>query len=112
MNEVLIVYTTLAQSEQANMLVKSLIDQKLVACATLLPAVQSIYRWQGTVETAIEILVMMKTTRERYAALEAAILAAHPYAVPELLAVPVVHGLPAYLEWVRAETCLDVNSLT
>ena len=62
------------------------------------------YRWQGAVETAGEVPVLMKTTVARYAALEAAIRARHPYELPEIVAVPVEHGLPAYLDWVADET--------
>ena len=64
----------------------------------------TVYRWQGKVETVIEVPVFIKTTRERYPALEAAIRAHHPYELPEIIAVPLVVGLPAYLEWVHTET--------
>jgi len=99
MEEVLIAYTTLAQTEEASTLVRSLVDQKLVACATLLSAVQSLCPWQGRVETATEMLVMMKTLAGGIQRLS----------LPELLAVPVVKWLPAYLDWVRDETCPDIS---
>jgi len=64
----------------------------------------SVYRWQGVVETADEVTLLIKTSTARYAALEAALRARHPYELPEIVAVPVTRGLPAYLQWVGNET--------
>ena len=82
----------------------ALVEARLVACANVLAPCTSVYRWQGVVETASEVPVLMKTTRARYPELEAAIRARHPYELPEIVAVPVEHGLPAYLDWVAVET--------
>lgn len=83
---------------------QSLIERRLVACVNVQSPCESVYRWDGKIETATEVPVFMKTTHERYSELEAALREAHPYDVPEIIAVPVTAGLPAYLDWVAAET--------
>ena len=104
--ETILVISTLPHREQAEKLAHTLIEQQLAACVNVLPAVTSVYRWQGQVETANETIILIKTTMARYPAVEAAIKAQHPYELPEIIAVPVSTGLPAYLEWVRTETSL------
>ena len=96
--------SNLPDAESAERLASVLIEQRLAACVNVQAACTSVYRWQGKVETATEVPVWIKTTRAHYAALEAAILAHHPYELPEIIAVPVVAGLPAYLAWVATET--------
>ena len=83
-----------------------LVEQKLAACVNILGACESVYRWQGKVETAHEIPLLIKTTRARYAEVEAAIIRLHPYDVPEIIVLPIDQGLPAYLDWVRNETAV------
>lgn len=102
--DTLLVLTTLPDRTQAETLAASLVEARHAACVTVLPAARSIYRWQGVIESAEEIMLLIKTQDEAYPALEAAIRAAHPYDVPEILAFPAVCGLPAYLAWVHAET--------
>lgn len=102
----ILVISTLPDYEHAEKLARVLIDQKLAACVNILPAATSVYRWQGKVETARETIVLIKTTMERYPALEAAIKTQHPYELPEIIAVPLVAGLPAYLAWVETETSI------
>jgi periplasmic divalent cation tolerance protein len=102
--DAVMVFTTLQTSEAARVLVERLVAQRLVACGTIVPAATSVYHWEGTITAASEALVLLKTTRDRWPALRAAVDRDHPYRVPELLAVPVVDGLPAYLAWVSAET--------
>ena len=80
------------------------IEQRVAACVNILAPCKSVYRWKGVVQHDEEHPVLIKTTAERYPALEAAIRAAHPYELPEIIAVPVERGLPAYLAWVDAET--------
>jgi periplasmic divalent cation tolerance protein len=70
----------------------------------VLAACRSIYRWQGGVETATEIPLLIKTTAANYPRVEEIVRAQHPYDVPELIATPITHGLPAYLDWVAKET--------
>jgi periplasmic divalent cation tolerance protein len=100
----LLVLTNLPDRTAAEMLATALIEARLAACVNILPPCRSIYRWQGAVEAADEVPLLIKTSEARYAALETAIRALHPYELPELIAVPITHGLPAYLAWVAAET--------
>lgn len=104
--ETILVISNLPDQASAEKLAAVLIEQRLAACVNVLSPCTSVYRWQGQVETATEVPVFIKTTRERYPALEAAIRAHHPYELPEIIAVPLVAGLPAYLEWVRTETII------
>ena len=96
--------TTVATDEAAEALVRALLERRLIACGTMLSGARSIYRWQGRVEDAREVVVLLKTVRAQVAALEAAFAALHPYEVPELLVLPVEYGLGAYLGWIAAET--------
>lgn len=100
----LIVMTNLPDRETADRIAQHLVESRLAACANILASCHSVYRWQGRVETADEIPLILKTTRATYPALESALRAAHPYDVPEILAVPAAGGLTAYLDWVAAET--------
>lgn len=107
--EVLLVLSTWPDAASARSAALELIDEKLTACANILPGVESIYRWQGQVETAAEVLVFMKTTAARYAALESRIKALHSYEVPEILCLRASAGLPAYLQWI-ADSCDRVEN--
>ncbi|WP_265592512.1 divalent-cation tolerance protein CutA [Verrucomicrobium sp. BvORR034] len=98
---VLLVFCTFPDETVAHNIATTLVEEELVACVNLNPAVTSIYRWEGKVETAGEVLAQMKTTPAAYDALEARLQALHPYDVPEILAMPVERGLPAYLRWVE-----------
>lgn len=102
--ETLIVFTNLPDRESAMKLARELVEKRLAACVNVLGDITSIYRWQGRVANETEVAVMIKTREAVYAAVEAAITALHPYELPEIVAVPVVRGLPAYLQWVVAET--------
>ena len=88
----------------ANRIALTVVEAGLAACVNLLPRVQSVYRWQDAVESASEVPLLIKTTAGRYGELEAAIRALHPYDVPEIIALPIAQGLPAYLDWLAAET--------
>ena len=100
----LLVLTSLPDRAAAERIAELLIGQRLAACANLLAPCRSVYRWKGAVQREEEHPVLIKTTVERYAALEQALRAAHPYEVPEIIAVPIERGLQAYLDWVAAET--------
>jgi periplasmic divalent cation tolerance protein len=101
---VLVVLTNLPDSDSAFNLGRLLVEHGLAACANVLAPVRSVYRWQGRVEEANEVPLLVKSTSERYAALELAIRRQHPYEVPEILALPVEFGLASYLEWVADAT--------
>jgi periplasmic divalent cation tolerance protein len=100
----LLVLTNLPDRAVADRLADLLIEQRLAACVNILSPCRSVYRWQGAVQHGEEHPVLIKTTAERYPALETAIRAVHPYELPEIIAVPIERGLPAYLAWVDAET--------
>lgn len=100
MADAMVVLCTFPDIEQARQIGAALVERQVAACVNLLPGVESIYRWEGKVETAGEVLGIIKTTR--YAELEAAIQELHPYEVPEILALPVAGGSSAYLEWLAA----------
>lgn len=102
--EILLAMTTLPDAEQAQTLAQKLIELKLAACIQCLSPCVSVYEWAGQVERSREVPLLIKTTRAAWPALEQAILAAHPYELPEIIAVPVTAGLPAYLGWVARQT--------
>jgi periplasmic divalent cation tolerance protein len=102
MENAVVVLCTFPDLDQARQIGAALIETQVAACVNLLPGVESIYRWQGKVERAGEVLAVFKTTR--YPDLEAKIRELHPYEVPEVLALPVAAGLPAYLGWLE-ESC-------
>jgi len=81
--------------------VQRCVEERLAACGNIIPQVESIYRWEGKVETAGEVLVILKTTGTAYEALEAKVRSLHPYEVREIIATPLSHGSAAYLDWVR-----------
>lgn len=82
---------------------RALVENRLAACVNVVPGVESIYRWQGEVETAQEALLIMKTTAARFGELRHRILELHRYAVPEIVAIPIVEGSASYLSWVAGE---------
>ena len=100
----LLVITNLPSRESAEKLAAQLVEGQFAACVNLLAPCRSTYRWQGKLQHDEEYPLLIKTTRDRYAALEKAIQAGHPYELPEIIAVPITAGLPAYLDWVEAET--------
>ena len=99
-----VVFMTAPDAEVAESLVRTLVEERLAACGSILPGVVSLYRWSGVVQRAAEVMVVLKTTTPRVAALTARIAALHPYEVPEVLSVRVDAGLPAYLAWVAGST--------
>lgn len=85
--------------DAADSLAAALVEARLAACVNVLPGLRSVYRWQEAVERADESLLIAKTTAARYAALEAGVRQRHPYELPEVVAVDIAAGLPAYLQW-------------
>ncbi|HEX4084146.1 MAG TPA: divalent-cation tolerance protein CutA [Chthoniobacteraceae bacterium] len=98
--EAIIVYCTFPDADAARNAARTLVEQRLAACASILPGVESIYRWKGAIETASEVLLLIKTTSGKYQMLETRILALHPYEVPEIVSVRIDAGNPPYLHWI------------
>jgi periplasmic divalent cation tolerance protein len=105
--DALLVITNLPDRASAETLAQALVDRRAAACVNILAPCRSVYRWKGAVETAEEHPLFAKTTRDRYSLLERVVRELHPYELPEIIAVPIGGGLPAYLEWVTAETRPD-----
>jgi periplasmic divalent cation tolerance protein len=103
-DQILLAITTFPDAETANRISQTLVEEKFAACANLMPAVHSIYRWKEKIETTGEVIVFFKTTQDRQVAFQEKLRSLHPYEVPEIVFVPVDRGLPAYLSWV-AEGC-------
>ena len=102
--EPLLILTNVPDQATAEKLARALIDQRAAACVNVLAPCRSIYRWQGAVETADEIPLLIKSTVANYSDVERIVRAQHPYDVPELIALPITQGLPAWLEWLAQET--------
>jgi periplasmic divalent cation tolerance protein len=100
----LLVLTNLPDRAAAERLAERVIGAQLAACVNILAPCRSVYRWKGAVQHEEEHPMLIKTTAERYPALEQALRAGHPYELPEIIAVPIERGLPAYLEWIVGET--------
>jgi len=100
----LLVLTNCPDAAVADRIARTLVEQRLAACVNQLAPAQSIYRWNGAVERATEIPLLIKTTGERYPELEQTLRSLHPYSVPEIIALPIVQGLSAYLRWLADET--------
>jgi periplasmic divalent cation tolerance protein len=107
--DAVVVLTTVANEDEAVILVRELLDRRLVACGTLLPGARSLYRWQGKIADERELMVVLKTRSARVEPLRAAFAELHPYKVPELLVLSVDTGLEKYLEWINAETSLSLT---
>jgi periplasmic divalent cation tolerance protein len=100
--DALVVLTTLEKQEDGERLAKLLVERELAACVQILPPMISIYRWQGAVERANEVLLLIKTTRAAYPRLETTIKENHPYQTPEIVALSVEAGSDEYLSWLAA----------
>ena len=104
--EVRVVLTTTASIEVAEGIAGALVEERLAACATMVPGVVSLYRWEGALRREGEVLVVLKTTGERVESLRSRLVELHPYDVPEVLALGVQAGHEPYLAWVRDEVTL------
>ena len=108
-SDVLLVLTNCPDEGTAAAIRRELVDSGLAACVNQLAPVKSTYRWQGAIEEAAEVPLLIKTTRACYPALEARLRKLHPYSVPEIWALPVERGSPDYLTWVASETRADID---
>jgi periplasmic divalent cation tolerance protein len=101
--QALVVLTTLGNDADARALITALLEDRVIACGTVLPAARSWYRWEGKQQEETEVVVLMKTIADKWDALRLAVERRHPYQVPELLALPVTQGLDRYLAWLASE---------
>jgi periplasmic divalent cation tolerance protein len=103
MTDKIVVLNTCASAEEAERLARSLVDQRLAACVTVITPIRSFYRWQGAVADAAEWLLVIKTSRPLFERLRATLESTHSYEVPEILALPVIEGAANYLSWIDSE---------
>ncbi len=103
MNDILLVLTNLPDESSAEKLAHQLIEARAAACVNRLAPCISTYRWQNSIKSSTEVPLLIKTTQSAYPRLEKLIREAHPYELPEIIAVPVTAGLPAYLDWIAGE---------
>jgi periplasmic divalent cation tolerance protein len=101
-DEILLVCSTFPQIETAQEIARKMVTENLAACANIIPAVESIYHWEGKIENASEVLVFFKTPAARYVAFQERLKSLHPYDVPEIICLRIADGLPEYLRWVSA----------
>jgi periplasmic divalent cation tolerance protein len=100
----LIVHCSCPDAASADSIAAALVEERLAACVTALPGAHSTYRWQGRIERAQEVLLLIKTTRERLDSLTTRIRELHPYELPEVVAVEAAGGLAPYLQWVAEQS--------
>jgi len=106
MNDILLVITNLPDAQSAAKLAQQIVQTRAAACVNQLALCTSTYRWKDKIESATEVTLLIKTTRAAYPRLEKLISMAHPYELPEIIAVPLTAGLPAYLSWIDSETII------
>jgi periplasmic divalent cation tolerance protein len=99
-----VVLVACPSAEKAAEIARALVEERLAACASVVPSVRSLYRWEGEVRDDAEALLVAKTARDRFEALRARVLTLHPYEVPEVIALPVEAGHVPYLDWIAAST--------
>ncbi|MBM3783022.1 MAG: divalent-cation tolerance protein CutA [Acidobacteria bacterium] len=103
MTDKLIVLSTCPSIDEANRLARGLVEERLAACVNLIPGARSVYRWQGAIEESDEVLLIIKTRRDLLDKLGKRLSQLHTYEVPEAIAIPILDGLPAYLDWLDRE---------
>lgn len=104
MTDYILVFVTVPSVEEANVLATALVEQRLVACANIVPNMRSVFWWKEAIETEQEVLVIFKSTAALFPAIVKAVKARHRYEVPEIIAIPIVFGSEDYLAWISAET--------
>lgn len=102
MTEMLIVFTTFANPEDAARVVRVLVEERLIACGNLLPGARSLYRWEEKLQDQPEVVVLMKTRKQDWVALISRLHELHPYETPECIAVRIAAGAPKYMAWLEA----------
>lgn len=104
MQSMRVILCNVPDEETGRAIANALLARRLAACVNLLPGVQSIYRWQGAIQEAREVTMVIKTVASRYQEIEQTIRSLHPYELPEIIGLPISDGLTAYMDWVNAET--------
>jgi periplasmic divalent cation tolerance protein len=102
----IVVLITASKEEEAVVIAKTLVEERLAACVNIVPAVRSIYRWEGKVHDDPECMMVVKTSASNFELLESRVKALHSYSVPEIIALPIVKGYAPYLEWLTESTLL------
>jgi len=102
MTDKIVVFSTCASEDEAAKLAQALVEERLAACVSVIPGVRSFYHWKGAIESSSECLLVIKSSRELFGQLSAALERMHSYELPEVLALSVVDGSPAYLDWFEA----------
>ena len=100
--EAIVVLISCPNEAIAGKLARTLVDERLAACVNILPGMRSVYRWRGAIESESELLCLVKSTRAQFEAVKERVLGLHPYEVPEVVAIPIVLGHSAYLDWLLA----------
>lgn len=103
MTDKIVVLTTCGSQEEAQKIARLVLEQRLAACVNVMPKIESLYWWNGAIESSGEFLLIIKSSRGNYQKLQAEIAKAHSYEVPEVIALPVVEGRASYLEWMDRE---------
>ena len=98
--EILLALSTFPDVETARRVARQLVTENFAACANIIPAIESIYRWKETIETSAETLVFFKLSEDRQSSFQEKLRSLHPYEVPEIIFFPIASGLPEYLRWV------------
>ncbi|HUS12988.1 MAG TPA: divalent-cation tolerance protein CutA [Pyrinomonadaceae bacterium] len=111
-DEAIAVFVTAANSNEAVQLAEMLVNKRLAACVQILPEIESIYSWRGKVERQREVLLIAKTMKFKFSDVESEVRAIHSYETPEIVAIPLTAGSPAYLEWLSASVSNPVQTPT
>lgn len=100
----IVIFVTAKDEAQANKIAEKLVEEKLIACANIVPGIQSIFRWEGKVERAQEVLLVLKSRRRHFPLIVETVKALHSYDVPEVIALPIIEGNKDYLNWLTEST--------
>ena len=103
MTDAIVILCTCSSQDEAVRIAEALVDARLAACVNILPQIQSTYRWEGKIERANEVLLLIKTTQDRFPSLQQRIAEQHSYEVPEIIALPIMDGSDKYLGWLREQ---------
>jgi uncharacterized protein involved in tolerance to divalent cations len=109
MKDFIVVYVTVSTADEGERIARSLVEERLAACVNRIAGVRSTYRWQGQVEQSDEELLVIKTSKERFEPMQERVRELHSYAVPEIIALPIIAGSGAYLQWLYEQVLPDAK---